>query len=130
MAPNVNTPLLGYPTDFGNKHYEIFDHLGPASYANIGTSSGKGDIIKATDLGWGGFDRLSPSYGSYSFTGNYFVKVFTNSSGTTPSITQGNQTQRVLQWFTTSAAFGAVSTEVTNATNLSAEKVRFEAVGV
>jgi hypothetical protein len=129
---NVNTPLLGYPVDLGNKHFEVFYHSGPASYKNIGTTgaANSGDIIKATDLGWGGFDRVSPGFSAYSFSGNYIVHVVTGNTTTTPTITKGKQTQVVLQWFTTSAAFGAISTEVTNTTNLSAETVLLEAFGV
>ena len=131
---NVNTPLPGYPTDIANKHLEVFDHLGPKSYKNIGTNGATntsgGDIIKATDLGWGGFDSFVLLFGAYTFSGTYFVKVFTGNTTTTPTITQGKQSQRVLQWFTTSAAFGAISTEVTNTTDLSAEIVRIEAIGV
>ena len=127
---NANQPLLGYPTDISNKHLSIFDHTGPSSYANIGTSSGAGDVIPASALGWGGFDKLSPLYGGYTLSGTYFVKVFTGHTTTTPTITQGVQTTRTLQWFTTSAAFGALSTEVTNTTDLSAEIVRLEAIGV
>jgi hypothetical protein len=130
MAVSTNQPLLGYPTDIGNKHLSIFDHVGPKSYANIGTSSGAGDVINASDIGWGGFDRLSPIFGGYSLSGTYIVKMFTGHTTTTPTITQGNQTTRTVQWFTTSAAFGAISTEVTNATDLSAEVIRFEAIGV
>jgi hypothetical protein len=130
MANITNAPLLGYPTDFGNKHFSIFDHTGPASYSNIGTSSGTGDVINASALAWGGFDSLLPLFGGYTLSGTYYVKVFTGHTTTTPTITQGVQNVRTLQWFTTSAAFGALSTEVTNTTDLSAEKVRLEAIGV
>lgn len=128
-----NKPLPGYPTDLGNKHFEILDHYGPASYANIGTSSGAGDVLKASALGWGGFDLVTAAFKGYSQSGNYIVLLFTTSSTTTPALTPpvgGAFTQVVLQWFTTSAAFGAISTEVTNTTDLSAEIVRLEAWGV
>ena len=130
MANPSNAPLLGYPTDIANKHFSIFDHTGPKSYANIGTSSGAGDVINASDIGWGGFDKLVTTGGGYTFSGTYFIKVFTGHTTTTPTNTQSIQNVRTLQWFTTSAAFGALSTEVTNATDLSAEVVRLEAIGV
>lgn len=133
MANPLNAPLLGYPTDIGNKHLIVFDHKGPTSYANIGTSSGAGDVINAADLGWGGFDTFkaaSAATSSYSMSGTYIVKIFTGHTTTTPTFTQGIQNVRTLQWFTTSAAFGTISTEVTNATDLSAEVVRLEAIGV
>lgn len=131
MANPLNAPLLGYPTDIANKHLNIFDHKGPTSYANIGTSSGAGDVINASDIGWGGFDKLTVVAASgYSMSGTYFIKIFTGHTTTTPTFTQGVQNVRTLQWFTTSAAFGTVSTEVTNTTDLSAEIVRLEAIGV
>ncbi len=131
---NVNTPLLGYPTDIANKHLETWYHSGPASYKNIGTNGGTntngGDIIKATDLGWGGFDVMFSLFGAYTLSGTYIVKIFTGNTTTTPTVTKGKQSQRVLQWFTTSAAFGTISTEVTNTTDLSAEVVQLVAIGV
>lgn len=130
MANPTNAPLSGYPTDISNKHLMIFDHTGPASYANIGTSSGAGDVIRALDIGWGGYDKLTPIVGGYTMSGTYFVKIFTGHTTTTPTMTQSIQSVRTLQWFTTSAAFGALSTEVTNATDLSAEIVRLEAIGI
>lgn len=128
-----NKPLPGYPVDLANKHFTILDHYGPASYANIGTNSGVGDVMKATAFGWGGFDKASPVFGSYSQSGNYMVKVFTTSATTVPAISPpigGAFPQFVLMWFTTSSAFGAISTEVTNTTDLSAEVVRLECFGV
>lgn len=131
---NRNQPLLGYPTDIANKHLEVFYHTGPSSYKNIGTNGATntagGDIIKATDLGWGGFDKVTSVYSSYTLSGTYIIRVITGNTTTTPTITKGKQTQVVLQWFTTSAAFGAISTEVTNTTDLSAETVLLEAIGV
>ncbi len=128
-----NKPLPGYPVDVSNKHLSIFDHYGPASYANIGTNSGVGDVVKASALGWGGFDTVNPHFAGYSQSGNYIVKVFTTSATTVPALTPspgGAFPQFVLQWFTTSAAFGAISTEVTNTTDLSAEIVRLWTMGV
>lgn len=133
MAGGTDVALLEYQMPFGVKWLMILDHYGPASYSNIGTSSGTGDVIQSSDIGWGGFDKTSPLFAGYSFSGNYFVKVFTSSSGTTPALSQGagqSYPKFLLQWFTTSAAFGAVSTEVTNTTNLSAEIVRLELVGM
>jgi hypothetical protein len=134
MANNPNTPLFGYPcATAGGKIKQLFDHSGPASYGNIGTSSGTGDVINASDLSMGGFDMVNDvAFGYYTFSGTYFVKVFTSSSGTTPAVSPATGSafsKFILQWFTTSAPFGAVSTEVTNATNLSAETVRIELVG-
>ncbi len=134
MAPvgGTDVPLLGYETVFGNKKFMIMDHYGPKSYSNIGTSSGTGDVILASDIGWGGFDKSSPLFNAYSFSGTYIVKAFTSSATTVPALSQGagaSYSKFILQWFTTSAAFGAISTEVTNTTDLSAEIVRLELIG-
>jgi len=128
MANNPNTPLLGYPQAVGAKVQDIFDHTGPTSYANIGTSGGAGDVINATDLSYGGFDTVHPVFGGYSNSGNYIIKVVTGHTTTTPTLSLGGLASPAvtLIWYTTSAAFGAISTEVTNATNLSAESVRLE----
>lgn len=133
----ANTIIAGYPTVWGNKITSTFDHQGPASYSNIGTSSGTGDVVKATDLGMGGFDFIDfQQVGGgnlYTYSGNFIVKIFATSSGTTPSgafSVGGAYPQFILQWFTTSAAFGAISTEVANGTNLSAESIRGQVQGV
>jgi|ERR1700733_1059148 len=130
----TNTPLFGYPQPWGSKYQMIFDHIGPTSYGNIGTSSGTGDIIKASDLGFGGIEQVGAAFGGfcefYTASGNYLVKMFTASSATTPSVSlpAGSAVaQIVLQWFTTAAPFGAISTEVANAANLSAETLRMMA---
>lgn len=132
----ANTPLAGYPTRISNKLFEICDHTGPKSYGNIGTSSGTGDLVKSSDFAWGAFEAVTVEPvggGFYSNSGNFIVKLFYNSSGTTPAAlfpAGGAFQQFVLQWFTTSAAFGTISTEVTNTTDLSAETVRIKLWGV
>src|SRR6266446_911791 len=134
----ANTTVAGYPTTVGNKTHSMFDHTGPSSYANVGTSSGAGDAINASDLGFGGFDSIMPVFPSgflegYTASGNFIVKVGTGTSGTALVATypKGNAfTKATLQWFTTAAAFGAISTEVANTTDLSAEVLRFDAVVV
>jgi hypothetical protein len=136
---NVNTPVFGYPQPWGSKYQMMWDHTGPASYNNIGTTGGAnaGDIIRASDLGFGGIDQVSGAFGGftefYTASGNYLVKMFTGNTTTTPTVVYpvGSAfSQIVLQWFTTAAPFGAISTEVTNATNLSAETLRLFATMV
>lgn len=129
----ANTPLSGYPNSIGSRTRLIFDHTGPTSYGNIGTSSGSGDIINATDLGFGAYETIGMAFGAfcegYSQSGNFVVKMFTSSTGTTPSMSFGAGIaipKIVLQWFTTASAFGAISTEVANTTNLSAETLRLD----
>jgi hypothetical protein len=139
----ANIPVQGYPTSIGSKQMMMFDHTGPKSYGNIGTSSGTGDVINATDLGLGGFDSFEMAFGGftegYSASGNFIVKVFSSTSATTPAINipiggsfaAGSAFKGVvLQWFTTSAPFGAISSEVTNATDLSAEQIRLKTICV
>lgn len=132
----ANTNVTGYMIPIGPKLLIITDHAGPKSYGNIGTNSGTGDVVQASDFGIGGFDSVTGAWGAfiegYSNSGNFIVKVFTSSSGTTPALGATNglaQTKAVLQWFTTSAAFGAISTEVSNTTDLSAEVVRLQIIG-
>jgi len=133
----ANNFLIGYPQPQGAKIRVVFDHYGPASYSNIGTSSGTGDVVNASDLSQGGFDSVGIAFGAfteaYTQSGNYLVKMFTATSGTTPSVSFPPGTafpKFILQWFTTAAPFGAISTEVANATNLSAEFLRFDATCV
>jgi hypothetical protein len=131
----ANTPVQGYPQPMGSKIRMVFDHTGPKSYGNIGTSSGTGDVINATDLGFGGFDGCDTTMGvgNYSASGNYIVIIGVSAASTTQTVAPapGLATPKlVLRWMTTSAAFGAISTEVTNATDLSAETFRLDATMV
>lgn len=127
----ADTPLKGYPMEGGNKYRMLWDHTGPASYSNIGTSSGTGDVINISQFGFGAFETIEGAFGlfaeGYTQSGNFIVKAFTGSSGTTPSVSLpvgDGFPKLVLQWFTTSAPFGAISTEVTNGTSLAAESIR------
>jgi hypothetical protein len=56
----ANQPLAGYPQPLGIKKEEVFDHAGPTSYTQVtaGATPTGGDVINATDLGFGGFDRV------------------------------------------------------------------------
>lgn len=131
----ANTPVQGYPQPMGSKIRMLFDHTGPTSYSNIGTNSGTGDVINATDLGEGGFDAMDTSWavGNYSASGNYAVIIGVSSSATTQTVNPSAglaSPKVVLRWMTTSAAFGTISTEVSNGTNLSAEVIRFDATMV
>jgi hypothetical protein len=132
MANNPNLHLYGYPQPFGTKIKDVFDHTGPGSYLNIGTSGHAGDVINASDLSAGGFDLVHPAFGGYSNSGNYIVKIVTGHSTTTPTLSLGGLVAPsvTLQWFTTSAAFGAISTEVTDTTSLALESVRLDATMV
>jgi hypothetical protein len=128
------TPVPGYPQPFGSKLKMLFDRTGPTSYANIGSSSGGGDVLHNTDLGIGGFETCSVQWQGFSASGNYLVRVYTGTS--TTSITNsapfsGQAVQSVvLVWYTASTAFVAGTAEVANATNLSGESIRIDATCV
>ena len=140
----ANYNVLGYETSIGNKYLLIFDHVGPKSYLNIGTSSHAGDIINASDFAKGGFDwvnLISFGGGQLIFTqsGNYVIKMWTATSTTNTSVSYpigsanvGGEPfpKVVLQWFTTGSAFGTISTEVADTTDLSGESIRMIAIAV
>lgn len=121
-----NVIIAGYPQQWGTKNRVMWDHYGPASYANVLTNSGKGDVINAADVGFGGFDEAETKFGGYSQDGNYICTLtITAANANNP----GNPLAAcTLQWFTTSAAFGAKSTEVANGTSLVGETIRLAAV--
>lgn len=132
----ANTIVMGYETPIGNKYLITCDHYGPKSYSNIGTSSGTGDVVLAADFAKGGFDFIdvqSMGGANYTQSGNYILKRFTTTVTTTASVSYppGSAFPKFFfQWFTTSSAFGAISTEVTNGTDLSAENIRIQLVCV
>ena len=131
VVAGTNIPLLEYEMQIGVKKFMIVDHYGPKPYNNIGTASKSGDVILAADIGWGGFDKTSPLFAGYAFSGNYFVKVFTQTVTTTPSIGIGagsSYSKFILQWFS-ATAYGTVGSEVADGTDLSAEIVRLELIG-
>jgi len=109
MAAGQNTPLPGYPQQWGTKQIVIFDHYGPTSY-----SQSNGDAISASSLGVGGIDFI---IGCDDQTKTYFAEpVLSNTGGAMSSV--------VLHWYTLNG------TEVTGSTNLSTKIIRFVAVCV
>jgi hypothetical protein len=117
----ANTVVAGYATYQGNKIRFIFDHYGPASYVQWANTPA-GDIVNASDFGFGGFDSVFTPFYGYSNSGNYIVIITPCLANDIPA---GGPAKRfTARWFTTSAAFGTISTEVTATTNLSAEYVR------
>lgn len=124
MANAINQPLPGWPAPPGGKPSEKFDHYGPVSYVQYG--SAVGDIINASDLGYGGFESVGASWSGYSNSGNYIVQVMPAKANDIPAAGPG--TRVTIQWFTVvGAAFTGKSTEVTAATNLNSEYVRLTA---
>jgi len=124
----TNQFVQGYPTQFGNKIAASFDRAGSSSYTQYNASTGAGDIFNASDVGLGGFDKVGATFSGYTLSGTYIVQVkLTKANDCGP----GAAAKRVtLQWFTTSAAFGAISTEVSGATDLSAETIRLDYIGI
>jgi hypothetical protein len=125
MANAINQPLAGYPAPPGAKPIEKFDHYGPSSYVQYNASTGAGDVLNAADLGFGGFESVGVSWSGYSNSGNYIVQAMQTKANDVPGA--GAASRITFQWFTTSAAFGAKSTEATATTNLNAEYVRVTA---
>jgi hypothetical protein len=119
----ANTNVQGYPTSIGSKTRFTFDHYGPASYVQYSASTGAGDVVNASDLGFGGIDNAQVVWSGYSNSGNYIVQVMQSKASDVPA---GGAAKRVtMQWFTvTSGAFSAISTEASAATDLHAEYVR------
>ena len=110
---NSNVNVAGYPTSVGSKNFFLWDHYGPASYTQYSASSPAGDTINASDLGFGGLDEVNSSWAAYSNSGNYIVQVMPVQANDIPAGSAGKRV--AIQWFTTSAAFGAKSSLRTNA---------------
>lgn len=128
----ANYPVAGYPQPVGAKYNIRVDHTGPASYvAYAPGTTPAGDIINASDLGYGGIDSFGTGYAGYDSTGTYFVIVKPAKTGFFPvgsaNYAGGPTTQCIVQWFTTTGGAGTftpASTEVTAGTNLSTYTVR------
>src|SRR5271166_2622852 len=116
MANAINQPLPGYPCTIGSKTLTVFDHYGPSSYVQYNASTGVGDIVNASDLGFGGLDQLDIFFTGYSNSGNYIVWVMMTKANATPAAGAG--TRVTLQWLTTSSAFGPISTQASATANL------------
>ncbi len=116
--------VAGYEMPLGAKLLAIIDWFGPASYANVSTSAGAGDVLAASALGRGGIDAvLTPV--AIAKSGNYAVQPYIALGG------GGNAVPSIqLRWFSYPAAAttGALGAEVANATDLSAESVRLALV--
>lgn len=122
----ANKILPGYEMPLGDKLLDTFDHVGPASYLNVSTSSHAGDVVNAKDLGRGGFDVVLTQV-AIAKSGNYAVRVYNSLAGS------GNAVPSVqLRWFSYPAASttGALGAEVADTTDLSAESVRLSAIMV
>lgn len=52
-------PLAGYPQPWGSKIVEQFDRTGPTSYTQFTSPSTGGDVMNASDIAQGGFERVA-----------------------------------------------------------------------
>lgn len=123
MANQIND---GYDMPLGAKKLVVADHGGPASYANVSTSAGAGDVVNASDFGEGGFDAVLTEV-AIAASGNFAVRAYKAKALNGDAISSF-----VLRWFSYPAVgtTGALGAEVANTTNLSAESVRLALICV
>lgn len=115
--------LDGYPTYVGGKLETIVDLDGPASYNNTGVFATSGQVINASDFGWGGFEIVDAQ--SLSSDGLNWVQIQLPGQSQTGEA-KGNAVPTArIHWLvqTTNA-------EVANAVNLSAKSIRLQIRGV
>lgn len=126
----ANKILPGYTTPMGDKYLVVFDHSGPSSYTQVGSSgaySTGGDVIAANGggLNLGGFDALEPD--ATDQTGQFIAYAIPLNGG------NGNAVPSyVLKWYSlVTATVGGQSqtagTEVHASTNLSTFYLRLKA---
>lgn len=117
-AQQVST-IQGYSQQWGTKMVFIGELVGPLSYV------AGGQTVKASQLGWGGFDELDAGSGC-SYTGTFYCRTQYLPKQISPStLTPGGNPTVKVQWFVT-----ATNAEVAPAVNLSSEIVRIRAIGV
>lgn len=116
----ADVKLAGYPAHAGTKQLNSVDHFGPASYTTGGETVGVTNLMTGISVsGMAYIDQIEGS-GSLAVSGNYWVLA-------QPTGTGSRKTWKLL-WFTAAAGVPTL-TQVTNATNLSAEKVRLTYIG-
>lgn len=126
-VPIGNTPLAAYPQAKGAKYEVIFDHSGPSSYAQFATPATGGDVIRASDLGQGGFDHVDAVVDT---TGKVIAYPVFNLGG------YGNAVPTVaIQYWSlvTASLYGqsqVLGTQIVAASDLSTLSFRFKAVMV
>ena len=121
-----NRPLPGYPQQVGAKYQIIFDHTGPTSYVRYvtGTTPVGGDIIKATALGFGGFDNVDDTVDT---TGQINAVVVMDQGGNANAVPQVTIKYYALVTATLGGQSQTIGTEIAASTNLSTFSFRFEA---
>lgn len=105
----------------GNRYEVVFDHLMPAAY-----SATNGDVINASDLGFGGFEKLDLAVNTTAKFVAYPLIV----GGYGDAV----KSSAVHYWSLTTASIGGQSqvlgTEAVDASDLSSFSVRFRAICV
>jgi len=114
-------PLPGYmTTDPPTRGYWKGDFFGNNNYQQ------GGDTHHASDYGMGGIETFGISASGLSSSGNYSGKVFPPANASNNSEVQASAWATVtVKWFYT-----ANNNEVANNTNLNAESLRLDIVGV
>lgn len=110
MAANQVTNLPGYPTKFGNKNFQVVELNGPTLYAT------GGQLISASQFGFGGFDHIACD--CFSRSGTYYGRVQYLPIDATPSLPLGAARTANIVWYVT-----ATNAEA-GALDLSAEILR------
>lgn len=110
-------PLDGYEQLFGSKKAMVAELVGPASYL------AGGQTVTAAQLGWGGFDHAVAQ--GFSLSGTFYGKVQLLPLDPTPSEFLGAAQSFKMVWYVTST-----NAQVADAVDLSAEVMRFFAIGV
>lgn len=117
MAANTITVLPGYENQFGTKKKEVFELTGPAAYA------AGGQLVSASDLGWGGFDEVHVP--GLSLSGTFLVRTQYLPIDAAPSVPLGAARTVKLIWIVV-----ATGAEVAALVDLSGEVIRVSALGV
>ena len=126
--PIGNTVLPGYTMPVGEKYELMFDHTGPTSYTQFSSPSTGGDVINASDLGFGGFDEVEADMADVS--GQFIAYVVPLNGG------YGNAVPKVVVvWYSlVTATLGGQSqtagAQVAASTNLSTFSLRIRARAV
>jgi hypothetical protein len=115
----VNRVIPGYTQPVGAKYELIVDHDGPASYNNTGTFATSGEVLNASDFGFGGFETVDPQ-GLSSDGLNYVWIQLPNQSTSADNIGNAVPTCRI-HWYV-----AATNAEVANTVNLAGKSIRLQ----
>jgi hypothetical protein len=118
--------LPGYPQQVGAKNQIVFDRVGPTSYTRYvtGTTPTGGDTVKATSLGFGGFDNVDDTYDT---TGQIQAAICMDLSGTGNAVPQITIKYYAAVTATLGGQSQTLGTEIAASTNLSTFSFRYEA---